>query len=121
MSHRPLFFFFAVLAIATGGFAYWSKPKLTPLELTCTNGYTVAAKYIDAEHRGVAQRISAVVSKDGVANRYDLRPAVAASGVKFSSRDSAVSLWEHDGEFALLMGEETVASCKSPGQRPGTL
>jgi hypothetical protein len=117
MSHRPLFFLFALVILAAGGFAYCSKPTITPVALTCSDGYTVVAKYIDVEHKGITQRILAVVSKDGVATRYDLRPAVAASGAKFSARDGTASLWEHDGEFALLMGEQIVANCKRPGSR----
>jgi hypothetical protein len=117
MSHRPVFFLFIILAFAAGTLAYWASPKFKLRGIPCTDGYTLAMKHSDPDQHGLPQQLSLALEKDGAVSRHELIPTPVASGSKFATADGSLTVWEHQGEYEVRMGDTKVLTCQPPPRR----
>ena len=89
-----------------------SRDKARTIDLSCTNGYTMLAKYHTPDKNGVFSKLSLMVTKDNQKDSYEMNTAMSASGAKFETNDSEYFLWEHQGIFKFGRSEQDVTECK---------
>ncbi len=87
------------------------------ISLLCSNGYTGKATYYDPGKDGVMRRLLVVTSQGEDIKQHLMLTAVSASGAKFTTRDGATSLWEHQGEFTFEQNGVSVAICKDASKQ----
>jgi heat shock protein HslJ len=84
-------------------------------ELVCDDGATAVATYYAPDERGVMRQLTLVMTDaSGIETRYDMVPAISASGAKFASADGAVTFWEHHDTFTFAREDETIRVCARP-------
>ncbi|MEI6080264.1 MAG: hypothetical protein WCQ53_06495 [bacterium] len=89
-----------------------SKDKAKTIELDCTNGYTMLAKYHTPDGNGIFSKLSLVIIKDNKKDSYEMNTAMSASGAKFETSNSEYFLWEHQGIFRFGRSGQDITECK---------
>lgn len=100
---------------AAGREAVIPDKKATKVELTCTNGYAITALYYAPDRDNIMQKLLLTVRKEGALSKYNMLPAISASGARFVNAKNNLSFWEHQGEFTLTKrATEILAVCQKP-------
>lgn len=85
----------------------------TSHKLNCNNGYAIVSYYSSIPNeKGITDLLYIEVTKDGKVEKYNMKPAMSASGAKYESTIGKYSFWEHQGEFTFRQDEEEICICK---------
>jgi len=89
-----------------------AEPAENKVALVCDNGYAIEANYYSPDADGIMSKLTLVVTKADKTDKFELIPAVAASGAKFETPDQKISFWESLEEFTLAIDDQDVSVCK---------
>lgn len=88
-----------------------SENNSVKIHLSCSEGYSAVALYYLPNERGIMEKLSLDMTKDGKREHYDMIPSVSGSGAKFATKDGIYYFWEHQGEFSFAKNDENIAIC----------
>lgn len=81
------------------------------VELSCSDGYNVSARYYEPDMGGIMQKLEIQVTKSDATRLYNMIPAISASGAKFETADKRYSFWEHQSVFTFALNDTDVTKC----------